>query len=234
MLIVQVKQHFREIYNQCIIGCLPGDFECLGACARDYDENKNVCPCQSNCPNGCPCPEYQCPAESTTTGMTTTTTTMTLATATTLKTTTTSPGESILILNTWNANNAVITNGNGKEEYPGNDFSFTFGKNTEVYKSCSVTWRGEFFIFGGFDDKKQITKLNGCRLERVGSLSFDHYGGTCAVVNDEDIYLCFDYYSYKTCRKASEPIIGAFKKINPTNYEHKFTRIAASSGTYFF
>ena len=166
--------------------------------------------------------------------MTTTTTTTTTSKTTT---TTSSPGESVLILNTRNSSNkAVITDGNGKEEYQGDDFSFTFGKNTEVYGSCSVTWRGELFIFGGDEETKQISKLNGCQLERIGSLSFNHDFGTCAVVNDEDIYLCFNdggSADLKRCRKANEPM-GVFKEINQSNYEHRYTRIGASSGKYFF
>ena len=27
--------------------------------------------------------------------------------------------------------------------------AFVFGKNTEVRVSCSLTWRGEHFVFGG-------------------------------------------------------------------------------------
>ena len=164
-------------------------------CSREYDENKTVCPCQAGCPNGCPCPDYQCPAESTTTEMDTTTTTPIL------------PHKLVLILNTRNSNNAVITDETGKEEHSDDDFRLIFGESTEVYESCSVTWHGELYIFGGEKENKQITKLNGCTLERIGSLSFDHRLGACAVVNDQDIYLCFNYYSEKKCRKASQPNI---------------------------
>ena len=103
------------------------------------------------------------------------------------------PGESVLILNTYSkSNKAVITDANGKEEYMDKDFSFTFGQDTEVYHSCSVTLRDELFIFGGMDDSRQITKLNGCKLERVGTLSFSHFAGACAVVNDNLFVLPFE------------------------------------------
>ena len=131
-----LKQYYTDIYNQCITSCPPADFVCISTCAREFDENKNKCPCQAGCPNGCPCPDYQCPAiESTTTGVTTTTPVL--------------PGSSVLILNTRSSSNeAVITDGNGKEEHAGDDFRFTFGENTEVECSCSITWHGELFIFG--------------------------------------------------------------------------------------
>ena len=216
LLSVRLKQYFMEIYNQCTIACPPSDLNCRGTCARDYDENTNACPCQSNCPNGCPCPNYQCPADTTTTTSLTTTTPAVSR-------------KSVLILNTRNSNNAVITDGNGKEEYPADDFFFMFGNNTEVYRSCSVTWHGELFIFGGVNDQKQISKLNGCKLERVGNLSFEHYQGACATVNDREIYLCFDWNSTTKCRKANEPM-GIFEEIKPSDYDHKRTRIGASSG----
>ena len=201
------------MYYQCIWACPPGDTFCVGMCARDYDENKAVCPCQPGCPSGCPCPEYLCPFHPPLVQL-----------------------KSVLILSTYKSNKAVITDGNGKEEYPVNDFMFMFGTNTEAAYSCSVTWRGELFIFGGYAEKRQISKLNGCKLERVGSLTFDHYFGACAVVNnDHTIYLCFDYnnsFGYKKCRKANEPL-GVFKEISSSNYEHIFARIAASQGTSF-
>ena len=57
----------------CIVSCDAGDVICLASCARQLDLNKELCPCQSDCPNGCPCPNYQC-SESTTPRPTTQTT----------------------------------------------------------------------------------------------------------------------------------------------------------------
>lgn len=36
---------------------------CIGACNRDYDTMIESCPCMSNCPSGCPCPDYKCPCK---------------------------------------------------------------------------------------------------------------------------------------------------------------------------
>ena len=61
-------------YNACIIGCPPGDFDCLSNCNRIYEENMAECPCEKNCPGGCPCPNFDCPVTTTTTALAKTTT----------------------------------------------------------------------------------------------------------------------------------------------------------------
>ena len=88
----------------------------------------------------------------------------------------------MLILNTlWSSNEPVITDSNGKEDY---DFDFKYGEGTEVYLSCSVTWRGEFFIFGGWDRMQQVSKLVGCEMKRIGSLGFKHFRGACGNIGE--------------------------------------------------
>ena len=46
-------------YFNCIIGC-SGDNSCMSECTRVYNEQLIDCPCHANCPNGCPCPNYEC------------------------------------------------------------------------------------------------------------------------------------------------------------------------------
>ena len=119
----------------------------------------------------------------------------------------------------------------GNVEYAEDDFEFSLGANTEVYYSCSLTWRGRFFVFGGDKQKKQISIINGCRLERVDSLDFDQTYGGCANVNDQSIYLCFNREpaDNKKCRVANDPF-GTFQEIEETAYNHKETLIGASRG----
>ena len=74
---------------------------------------------------------------------------------------------------------------NGEEKHP----TITYGEETEVGYSCSVTWKGELFIYGGWTERTQISKLNGCKLERIGTLPFQHTEDTCANMNDEAIFL---------------------------------------------
>ena len=61
--------HFDLIYRNCMFDCDHNDNSCYADCNRKYDENIQNCPCKSNCPDGCPCPNYECPG--TTPGVTT-------------------------------------------------------------------------------------------------------------------------------------------------------------------
>ena len=194
------------------------------------------------------------PIVSTTTTSTTTTkpttktqtTTLRTTTTTTLRTTTTTQAfanTSILVLNTKYAicytstlrlcksNPPLITDSNGKIEYGGTDFDFTHGPNTEVYESCSLTWRGDFYIFGGSRQKTQIAKLSGCELERIGSLLFDHKRGACTNDNDKLIYLCFneDDSDYKKCRRSNYPS-GFYVSISDSKENHLSSKLGSNKG----
>ena len=70
---IDCTKYNENLYTQCIVGCPAGDFECLSMCFRDLEENLEFCPCRSRCPDGCPCPEYDCPP-TTTVELTSTTT----------------------------------------------------------------------------------------------------------------------------------------------------------------
>ena len=147
---------------------------------------------------------------------------------------------------------AIITNAVVQVEHPLSDFMFLYGPGTEIDMSCSLTWRGEFYVFGGNAQPTQVsklgssnsncfrfnlevttpyTKLNKCKLERVGALDFPHRYGGCANVNDDSIYLCFskEDSDLKRCRKGRNPL-GNFEQISNSNFEHNNTRIAANEG----
>ena len=49
-------------------------------------------------------------------------------------------------------------------------------------------------VFGGWYEERQISRLDGFKLKRIGSLDFDHEDGACSVMHGE-IYLCFDWDS---------------------------------------
>ena len=109
-----------------------------------------------------------------------------------------------------------------------------FGQDTEAYLSCSISWRNQFFVFGGINQRRQISKLIGCELTRVGTLDFDHYYAGCANVADNQLYLCFntvDTADYKKCRVASDPL-GNFAEITQSAFEHRYTRVAASNSKF--
>ena len=92
---------------------------------------------------------------------------------------------------------------------------------TDAYGSCSVNWRNQFHVFGGFNEKRQISRLNDYRLERIGSLAFDHGHGACSVMANQFIFVCFQFVSsdYKRCRRSTGPL-KTFTEITPSNHDH--------------
>ena len=107
-----------------------------------------------------------------------------------------------------------------------------FGKETEVHHSCSVTYRNRFYVFGGDQHKRQISEVTKCELTRIGNLDFDHHWGSCSSVNDQEIYLCFDWSNTYQCRSADDPL-GRFTEIAPSIYPHRLSRTAASKSSFF-
>ena len=85
-------------------------------------------------------------------------------------------------------------------------------------------------IYGGYVERRQISKVVGCSLKRIGSLPFDHNGGACAA-GGGFIYLCFsDFHAhFKDCRRSKHPVY-TFGRITNSNYGHRSIRLAASNG----
>ena len=53
----------------------------------------------------------------------------------------------MLVLNTFSSqNHPLLMNSNGLEDY---EFNFEYGDNTSAYMSCSLTFRGQMYMFGG-------------------------------------------------------------------------------------
>ena len=84
--------------------------------------------------------------------------------------------------------------------------------NTEAFFSCFINWKNQLFIFGGENNKRQISQLTGHRLKRVGHLKFDHHFGTCNVMANKYIFLCFSSYlgiensmDTRLCRRSTGP-----------------------------
>ena len=71
----QCEEEAGDILTDCYTECHEDEY-CITQCVRDYDYNTYHCPCNGGCPDGCPCPVYDCP------GYTTTQTTVTTLTTT--------------------------------------------------------------------------------------------------------------------------------------------------------
>ena len=207
-------------------------------CSRDYQRQLETCPCELGCPQGCPCPDYQCPS-----GESTTTTTQ-------MMTTTATNNMAMLFLSTYKSRNGfdfelsfdLSYQSNQKNSTKSNTpqlidtagvLSTNFDFNgQEVFYSCGVTFQNKHFIFGGSNKhKRQIIQINDCDLIEIGSISFDHYSGACGST-DEMVILCFNSNGsndYKRCRQASSPN-GPWTQIALSTYKHSLTSIANSPG----
>ena len=226
----------HHLLSKCVVLCEVGDNVCFQSCAREYSENLKNCPCQENCPTGCPCPEYQCPTKTTGPSNTTTlaTTTFTTTTSTVESTTTTTTTADfktwILVLNTrYSSNVPLIIDSMGQSQ----EIGFTYGPETEVMAACSIIWRGQMYMFGGYTYKHQISVVDQCSLTKIGDLPIRMNYGACAQRNDEQIYICFedldDSSTGKNCHLANGPLEN-FSNLPSSTYNHANTRIAVTSG----
>ena len=57
-------------------------------------------------------------------------------------------------------------------------------------------------VFGGLNQKRQISLIDQCSLNRVGTLEFNFNNGACTTAYDQ-VYLCFDERNTKQCYTAS-------------------------------
>ena len=135
--------------------------------------------------------------------------------------------DSILVLNSrsgWKP--AMILRFSGEQQELA---CFERDDTTEAYASCSITWNNQLFIFGGLNNRRQISRLTGHKLERVGYLSFDHSNGACSVMANKFIFLCFnsDSSDYKRCRRSTGPV-EQFSQVVFATYDHQYTQTSCS------
>ena len=110
--------------------------------------------------------------------------------------------------------------------------NFEFGKDTEVYQSCSLQWKNQYYVFGGQKQDKQVSMIVDNRLKLKGTLDFNFKEGACTVLNQHIIVLCFGGLSKfvrKVCRQSKNPI-GSFTKMPDSNHNHRAIRIASFDG----
>ena len=101
---------------------------------------------------------------------------------------------------------------------------------TEAVGSCSVNWNNQLFIFGGQTKTKQISRLTGHKLQRVGSLDVEHRFQACSVMANSFIYLCFNGANSndnKRCRRSAGPL-NQFSEVALSSYTHMDIRTSSS------
>lgn len=207
------KEDFEEVYTECTASCGIGEYLCISTCVREYEDNLEKCPCQTDCPHGCPCPNYQCQISTTLED--------------TVMTTPVPVHETVLVLSTKLVNHVpLLTDDNGRED---RNFFFMYGQETVVHYSCGLSFQNEFYIFGGINEH-QISKVASCRLDIVGQLSFRFVHGGCTSGTDNLVYLCFGEAesTSKRCHFARSPE-DEFQRISDSNFSHRLSRIASST-----
>ena len=108
-------------------------------------------------------------------------------------------------------------------------------KKTEAFGSCSVNWKNQLHIFGGATEYRQISRLSGFKLERIGDLAFDHESGSCSLMANQFIFLCFNYDAndYKRCRRSTNPL-ETFEEVSLSNHEHRYTKTGCTDSKSSF
>ena len=104
--------------------------------------------------------------------------------------------------------------------------------NFNIKGSCPITWKNKIHIYGGLSDEihtKQILRLDGHVLKRIGTLNFDQFGGAGTAIQNRMIILCFSFLDRidKICRKATGPL-EKFTDLAETNFRHTAAPISAS------
>ena len=132
----------------------------------------------------------------------------------------------ILALNTWDS--CLINTRDGYKDHK--ELDFEFGLNTEASYSCSLLWHNHYYVFGGKNEKRQVSMVRGNRLERKTTLDFNFNDGACTIFYQQIIVLCFDVDEGKVCRKSNNPLELFTKLPKSAKYHHRHTRIASFDG----
>ena len=160
---------------------------------------------QSGCPDGCPCPVYQCPVPI---------------------------EEAVMVLNSaYSGHKQPISLDIDGNFY---NVNLTFDQQSTTYASCSIMDQNQMYVYGGgdYDKKRQISLIDECQLKQVGTLPFDLDYGTCTR-NDNFIVWCFDYDLTKSCWKSEQPTSN-WSQVQNSNFDHRKIRISASKGNFTF
>ena len=116
-----------QVYVSCLVNC-EHEVVCVSKCVREYNEGVLECPCNEGCPQGCPCPNYECSTETTTE-----------------PTTTTVPNYGGLVLAVYDKDaKATLTNSDGEIF----DMEWENTGSVSAYGFCSLIYQNEHYMFG--------------------------------------------------------------------------------------
>jgi len=207
------EQYCLNDQIDCFVAC-GSDTNCVADCNRAHARCSSDCPCNENCPNGCyGCSNPLCQDSTTSTTISTTTQPF--------------ENKSVLILSTYYGEKKPLLvdfEGNTNES-----FQFRFGTNTEVYGSCPVVFQGENFIFGGATNKRQVSKISDCWLNRQSDLPFDFNFGSCGTYNNR-VHLCFTLTEKDKCWEFDG--VDVTDGVNSV-YSHVYAKLSTYKGNPF-
>ena len=63
----------------------------------------------------------------------------------------------------------VLTDLNGRDD---REISLSLN-GADIHGTCSMTWKNEHYLFGGYTNTRQIRKLSGCSFENLNELDFE-------------------------------------------------------------
>ena len=101
-----------------------------------------------------------------------------------------------------------------------------------MYGSCSFAWLNTLYILGGSNQQRQVSRLEGCHLSRVGNLPFNLKFGTCATIDSRAIVACFDTSNKRSqvraCHITTDPL-DTWLALPKSTFNHRGIKIAATT-----
>lgn len=143
----------------------------------------------------------------------------------------------ILVFNTFSASSSpLLLDSTGEKSF---EVDFELDDYVEAHGSCTVTLGNNVYLLGGVQQKRQISRLNGCRFERIGSTQFDFSYGTCGTYEEnqrEFALLCFDHNHPYLCYVMTETgrqSLSHHELEYDTDNPHDYARLSRYSGYPF-
>ena len=131
---------------------------------------------------------------------------------------------------------AILINSSGKNEKLA---CFKRPESTDAKDSCPLVWQNQVYVFGGSNEKRQISKLIDHSLKRIGNLTFYHTGACSRLDYPQTSYimLCFHFRAtkdnYNRCHRSNGPR-EPFYEVARSNHMHRSTQTSSFKSKQVF
>ena len=94
---------------------------------------------------------------------------------------------SVLVLNSRTSNTSVLVSNFGQFHVEDEFIKGNWADNMDVqiFESCSVMRNGKITIFGGRENKRQMSVVENCEIRRVTTMPFEFRLGGCVTDDSE-------------------------------------------------